>query len=521
MKSLLVFIPRNFFYEAPGYITGKVVYDSESESKKFYIIGTQSCPRGTPKIHSDLIGYYWGCKEVSKIDRRTWNWIEISSKPSNSRRCHDYYLKNVTIDNHRVELTENSQHTVKIIYDQVGLLKAELFRSSEHYGDHFLELKAILERRQVEVTEKGMVVRVREAFLMYTVLGLMYPVLFLGKLTNRLMPALKYSTLGLHVHGWLENTKWMLATVAQDRRISLKTRNHILATMFDVYLGVMALRLLLHYIGGIPPSQVLLDNAEKVVESLKSLIHWLMGSPAGLKLNHSFNKMLGKFFLYHIHLWWTFLVSIKPVMNFFFEVLLLFGRLGITFQISIAADLLALVSFHTYCIYIYAARLFNIQVRGLTALFRLFLGKKRNPLRERVDSCQYQADQLFVGTLLFTISLFLMPTTWVYYSVFTTLRLILIGFGGFLTRLRFYLQVIPAYTFFCWFFRSKSTNSSVKLLMKPRDQSGAITLSMTTVSAPWRDTWKRCIPDTLTYHPSIEWGEIVSNIFWGQLLYPL
>ncbi|XP_015111252.1 phosphatidylinositol N-acetylglucosaminyltransferase subunit Q [Diachasma alloeum] len=521
MKSLLVFIPRNFCNEAPGYINGKVVYDQESESKKFYIIGTQSAPRGTPKIHSDLIGYYSGSTGASKVDKRVWDWIEISSKPSATQKSHDYYLKSVTVDNQRIEMTLKSQHTVKIIYDQVGLLEAELFRSDDQPGNHFLELKEILERRKIEVKEKGVLVGMVETLLMYTVLCFMYPVMSLGEVTNMLMPVLKYSTLGLHVNGWLENTKWTLATIVQERRVSLKTRNHILATMFDVSLGVMALRLLLHYIGGIPPSQMLLDNAEKVVESLKSLIHWLMGSPAGLKLNHSFNKMLGNFFLYHIHLWWTFLVSIKPVMDFFFEVLLLFGRLGITFQISIAADLLALVSFHTYCIYIYAARLFNIQIRGLTALFRLFLGKKRNPLRERVDSCQYQADQLFVGTLLFTIILFLMPTTWVYYSVFTTLRLILIGFGGFLTRLRFYLQVIPAYTFFCWVFRSRSANSSVKLLMKSRDNTGAITLLMTTVAAPWRDTWKRCIPDTLTYHPSIEWGVIVSNIFWGQLLYPL
>lgn len=95
---------------------------------------------------------------------------------------------------------------------------------------------------------------------------------------------------------------------------------------------------------------------QKVVTFLKDLINWLMGAPAGLKLNHALNNMLGKFFLYHIHLWWTFLIFMKPVMDFAFEVLVLFGKLGITFQIAIAADLLALVSFHTYCIYVYAAR---------------------------------------------------------------------------------------------------------------------------------------------------------------------
>lgn len=63
-------------------------------------------------------------------------------------------------------------------------------------------------------------------------------------------------------------------------------------------------------------------------------------------------------------------------------------------------------------------RLYSLQVSGLVALWRLFLGRKHNPLRGRVDSCQYSPDQLFVGTLAFTILLFLFPTTFMYYIVF-------------------------------------------------------------------------------------------------------
>lgn len=44
-----------------------------------------------------------------------------------------------------------------------------------------------------------------------------------------------------------------------------------------------------------------------VVENLSNLLEWLMGSPAGLKLNQPFSKTLGLFFLYHIQLWWIFL----------------------------------------------------------------------------------------------------------------------------------------------------------------------------------------------------------------------
>lgn len=39
-------------------------------------------------------------------------------------------------------------------------------------------------------------------------------------------------------------------------------------------------------------------------------------------------------------------------------------------------------------------------------------------LRKRVDSAVYNVDQLFLGTLLFTVLLFLLPTTALFYAVF-------------------------------------------------------------------------------------------------------
>lgn len=46
---------------------------------------------------------------------------------------------------------------------------------------------------------------------------------------------------------------------------------------------------------------------QKLINSLYSLLKWLMGAPVGLKLNNAFNKMLGKYFSYHVQLWWLFL----------------------------------------------------------------------------------------------------------------------------------------------------------------------------------------------------------------------
>lgn len=48
-------------------------------------------------------------------------------------------------------------------------------------------------------------------------------------------------------------------------------------------------------------------------------------------------------------------------------------------------------------------------------------GRKRNPLRQRLDSYDYTVEQHVVGSLLFTPLLLLIPTTSVFYIFFTSL----------------------------------------------------------------------------------------------------
>ena len=61
------------------------------------------------------------------------------------------------------------------------------------------------------------------------------------------------------------------------------------------------------------------------------------------------------------------------------------------------------------------------------SFWRLFRGKKWNPLRSRVDTLPHSPDvanhRFLTGTLLFTIFLFLLPTTALYYAIFAFLRL--------------------------------------------------------------------------------------------------
>jgi phosphatidylinositol glycan class Q protein len=50
-------------------------------------------------------------------------------------------------------------------------------------------------------------------------------------------------------------------------------------------------------------------------------------------------------------------------------------------------------------------------------------GKRWNTLRHRVDSYNYEIDQLFLGTLLFTVTIFLLPTIFTYYAFFSLVSL--------------------------------------------------------------------------------------------------
>ena len=261
MKSLLVFIPKEFANLGPGYMYGKVTYDRDKQVKKFFVIGTRKPePRTINKSHTDLIGYYSVTKNDDCEKKKFGDWLHIC-RISGSNSI-DYLISDIIVDHRKIIF--GTLHTVVIVYDQLALLQAELFTNNVPSVNHFQELKQILEKKMINdrANEKSLLVRFKETFLIWNMMIYLYPVMFLCKVTNELLPVLKYSTLGLHLNGWLENTKWMLVTVIQEKKFTLKTGNHLLATVLDVSFGILLLRILLQNIGDIPPSQILLDNAE-------------------------------------------------------------------------------------------------------------------------------------------------------------------------------------------------------------------------------------------------------------------
>ena len=113
--------------------------------------------------------------------------------------------------------------------------------------------------------------------------------------------------------------------------------------------------------------------------------------------------------------------------------------------ISLFSDLLSLLTVHIYCFYTASARIFHWQLTIIVSLFHLFRGKKHNVLRDRIDSCDYDLDQLLLGTILFTLLFFLLPTVLVFYLTFTAARMAIISLKAALDTLLACLNHFPLF----------------------------------------------------------------------------
>lgn len=95
--------------------------------------------------------------------------------------------------------------------------------------------------------------------------------------------------------------------------------------------------------------------------------------------------------------------------------------------IAVFSDMLSILTVHIYSFYLASARIYHWQLTILISLFHLFRGKKHNVLRNRIDSCDYDLDQLLVGTIVFCLLLFLLPTVVVFYLNFAIARMVIIS----------------------------------------------------------------------------------------------
>ncbi|KAG6536115.1 hypothetical protein ZIOFF_001159 [Zingiber officinale] len=206
---------------------------------------------------------------------------------------------------------------------------------------------------------------------------------------------------------------------------------------------------------GIVLGILLLANVETISSWILVIVHqvtndllrsgsvWLMGVPAGFKLNNELAELIGIISLNAIQVFSTLWSFMGAFLQNYMQVLALLGIVfGLTVPMALCIDLLKLATLHIYILHCLMSFLYSQQIQALASLWRLFrgesllydlwglldllgkmhkCGQKRNPLRQRFDSYDYTVEQHVVGSLLFTPLLLLIPTTSVFYIFFTSL----------------------------------------------------------------------------------------------------
>ena len=206
--------------------------------------------------------------------------------------------------------------------------------------------------------------------------------------------------------------------------------DRFLSAVIDTILGVLIAGLLFLMLqDNAMGSRYYLNIKEASLTSLKQKIGWLEGFPAGFKLNVQLTHNMGHEIRNLIQVqkkvlsatFWNpelFTTGFVPFLA------ALAGLCGFTSFLAILVDLFRLEIVFIMLLHYCFRTLYKAELYLLSALWRLFRGKKRNALRQRTDSMQYDAMQLLVGTIAFCICIFLWTTILVYYTFFVAVNVL-------------------------------------------------------------------------------------------------
>lgn len=108
-------------------------------------------------------------------------------------------------------------------------------------------------------------------------------------------------------------------------------------------------------------------------ELLRSGCVWLMGAPAGFKLNTELAEILGMISLNAIQIWSTLWSIPGSLCTYLVKGLAILGILfGITVPAALFIDLFALAALHISTLHWMISLMYSHQIQALAALWRLF-----------------------------------------------------------------------------------------------------------------------------------------------------
>ncbi|CAO2642352.1 Phosphatidylinositol N-acetylglucosaminyltransferase subunit Q [Lemmus lemmus] len=127
---------------------------------------------------------------------------------------------------------------------------------------------------------------------------------------------------------------------------------------------------------------------------------------------------------------------------------------------------------------------------------------------------------LFIGTLLFTILVFLLPTTALYYLVFTLLRLLVITVQGLIHLLVDLINSLPLYSLGLRLCRPYRLAAGVKFRVLEQEAGRPLRLLMQINPLPYSHVMHTYRLPSSGCHPKHSWGSLCRKLFFGELIYP-
>lgn len=95
----------------------------------------------------------------------------------------------------------------------------------------------------------------------------------------------------------------LLLICKKDNNI-IRKRSRLWSIIINLFIGfIINIFIVLNVDFLIWLNLLLVDYVQFSMNLMSTIINWLMGIPAGMKLNKPLNSFLGRFFMYHIYLW--------------------------------------------------------------------------------------------------------------------------------------------------------------------------------------------------------------------------
>lgn len=221
---------------------------------------------------------------------------------------------------------------------------------------------------------------------------------------------------------------------AQQRIASFNT---LCISGLDAIMGLMLGIAIARFLST-PDHTLFLTLWKQHYQLLRDSLNWLENFPIGFKLNERLTEHMGRGLRYLVDLHERTVSSSGSIILLVFhqqpEQVSKFISMAIALSAGVGlggSGLLALLfdSFQIFGahVFVFAAfyrKIYQAELYLLTALWRLFRGKKKNILRHRTDTMEYDFMQLLLGTILFAFALFLFTTVLVYHVFFAALRII-------------------------------------------------------------------------------------------------